>query len=147
MVVAAGGRPKDFHTPGYFFSFGDSLTGPFFSGLHSFWDAFYTTLWGDGLWGGRIDLWSRPPWNYDLMAVGFVLALVPTALVLTGLVRALARCFRAAQLALVVADWTGWLFAFAILGMSLKVPSYAQTKAFYGLACPAAILRAGGAGV
>jgi tetratricopeptide (TPR) repeat protein len=27
----------------------------------------------------------------------------------------------------------GWIFALAILGMSFKVPSYAQTKAFYGL--------------
>ena len=126
-------QAKGFQTPGYYFSFGDSLTRPFFSGLHSFWDAFYTTLWGDGLLGGKIDVWGRPPWNYDLMAVGFVLALVPTALVLTGLLRALVRCFRAANLIWLLLIGCGWLFAFAILGMSLKVPSYAHTKAFFGL--------------
>ena len=126
-------QAKGFQTPGCYFSFGDSLSRPFFSGLHSFWDGFYTTLWGDGLLGGKIDVWGRPPWNYDLMAVGYVLALVPTALVLTGLVRALARCFRAASLPWLLLIGCGWLFAFAILGMSFKVPSSIQTKAFYGL--------------
>jgi tetratricopeptide (TPR) repeat protein len=126
-------QTKGFQTPGYYFSFGDSLARPFLSGLHSFWDGFYSTLWGDGLMGGNANIWDRPPWNYDLMAVGFVLALVPTALVLTGLLRALARCFRAANLIWVLVIGLGWLFAFAILGMSLKVPSYEQTKAFFGL--------------
>jgi 4-amino-4-deoxy-L-arabinose transferase-like glycosyltransferase len=132
-VVAPWWQAKGFQTPGYYFSFGDSLTRPFCSGLHSFWDAFYTTLWGDGLLAGKTDFWSRAPWNYDWMAVGFVLALVPTALVLTGLMRALAGCFRAARLSWLLLLSVGWLFAFAILGMSLKVPTYEQTKAFYGL--------------
>ena len=126
-------QAKGFHTAGYYFSFGDALTRPFCSGLHSFWDAFYTTLWGDGLLGGAGEVWSRTPWNYDLMAVGFVLALVPTALMLTGLIRALAMCFRTVHLSWLLLLTIGWLFAFAILGMSFKVPSYAQTKAFYGL--------------
>jgi hypothetical protein len=132
-VVAPWWQAKGFNTPGYFFSFGDSLARPFCSGLHSFWDAFHTTLWGDGLLGGKTDFWSRPPWNYDLMAVGFVLALVPAALVLTGLVRAVAGCFRAAHLPWLLLLSIGWLFSFAILGMSLKVPSYAQTRVSYGL--------------
>jgi tetratricopeptide (TPR) repeat protein len=132
-VVAPWWQIKGFQTPAYYFSFGDALTRPFFSGLHSFWDAFYTTLWGDGLLGGKIDVWGRPPWNYDLMAVGYVLALVPTVLVLTGLIRALAMSFRAANPAWILLIGLGWLFAFAILDMSLKVPSYSHTKAFFGL--------------
>jgi Flp pilus assembly protein TadD len=128
-VSAPWWQYKGLQTPGYYFSFGDSLTRPFFSGLHSFWDGFYSTLWGDGLWGGRVNFWSRPPWNYDLMAVGFVLALVPTVLVLTGL----ARVLLVANLRWLLLLGIGWIFAFAILGMSFKVPSYAQTKAFYGL--------------
>jgi len=122
-------QAKGFQTPAYYFSFGDSLTRPFFSGLHSFWDAIYSTLWGDGLWGGKVTLESRPPWNYDLMTVGFVLALAPTALVLTGLVRVL----RAVNLPWLLLLAVGWLFAFAILDMSLKMPSYALIKAFHGL--------------
>jgi Tfp pilus assembly protein PilF/4-amino-4-deoxy-L-arabinose transferase-like glycosyltransferase len=132
-VAALWWQAKGFHTAGYYLSFGDALSRPFCSGMHSFWDGFHTTLWGDGLLGGKTDFWSRPPWNYDFMAVGFVLALVPAALVLTGLMRALADCFRAAHLSWLLLLSIGWLFAFGILGMSLKVPSYAQVKAFYGL--------------
>jgi tetratricopeptide (TPR) repeat protein len=132
-VIVPWWQYKGLQTPGYFFSFGNSLIHPFFSGLHSFWDGFYSTLWGDGLLGGSDNLSTRTPWNYDLMAVGFVLALVPTALVVTGLFRALARCFRSASLPWLMLMAIGWLFAFAILSMSLKVPCYAQTKAFYGL--------------
>lgn len=124
---------KGYQTPAYYFSFGWSLARPFFSGLYSFWDGVYSTLWGDALWGGRTDFWGRIPWNYDFMAVGFLLALVPTALVLTGIVRGLKICFRDGNAAWLLLIGTGWIFALAILGMSFKVPSYAQTKAFYGL--------------
>ena len=53
----AGGwwQAKGYLTPGYFLGFGQALTHPFLSGMHSFWDGFYTTLWGDGLCGGRND--------------------------------------------------------------------------------------------
>ena len=126
-------QAKGFHTPVYYFSFGESLVRPFFSGFYSFWDGLYSTLWGDGLLGGRINPGARAPWNYDLMTVGYVLALLPTALVLTGLIRALIKCFRAASLAWLSLVALVWLFAFALLGMSLKVPSYAEVKAFYAL--------------
>ena len=128
-----GGRPKGSKPPAIIFSFGDSLTRPFCSGLHSFWDGFYTTLWGDGLLGGKIDLWTRPPWNYDLMAMGFVLALVPTALVLTGLMRALADVLPRGPSALVVADSSRMAFCFCHIGHEFEGAAYAQTKAFYGL--------------
>jgi tetratricopeptide (TPR) repeat protein len=123
---------KGFQTAGYYFSFSESLNRPFLSGFHSFWDGFYSTLWGDGLLGGCTDL-SRPPWNYDLMTMGFVLALVPTALVLTGLVLAVAGCFRRLTLPWLLLMAVGWLFAFAILDISLKVPYLSQEKAFFGL--------------
>jgi Flp pilus assembly protein TadD len=126
-------QAKGYHTVSDYFSFGHALTHPFFSGLHSFWDGIYSTLWGDGLLGGRINLWGRAPWNYDLMTAGFVLALVPSALVLTGLVRAVANWFRAPDLPWLLLLTLGSLFNLGILVMSLKIPSYAQLKAFYGL--------------
>jgi tetratricopeptide (TPR) repeat protein len=127
-------QPKGYQTLPYYFSFGDSLSRPFLSGLHGFWDGLYSTLWGDGLLSSAPNLLGRPPWNYDLMAVGFVLALVPSALVLTGLVRALAGCWRAANPVWLLFLSLFWLFAFALLAMTLKVPSYAQSKAIYALA-------------
>jgi hypothetical protein len=77
-----------FRTAAYFSSFGNSLTKPFFSGLYSFADGLYSTLWGDGLWGGVAASLSRPPWNYDRMSVGYLMSLFPTLLLLIGLVYA-----------------------------------------------------------
>jgi Flp pilus assembly protein TadD len=133
IVIGPWWQIKGFQTSAYYFSFGDSLTRPFYSGFHSFWDALYTTLWGDGLLGGSGDTWARPPWNYDLMAAGFILALAPTVLVVTGLVRVLVQCSRAAKLTWCLLLGLAGMFAFAIFAMSFEVPSYAQTKAFYGL--------------
>ncbi|MGD0813627.1 MAG: glycosyltransferase family 39 protein [Verrucomicrobiota bacterium] len=36
-IAAPWWQAKGFRTPGYFFCFGDALTRPFYSGLHSFW--------------------------------------------------------------------------------------------------------------
>jgi len=124
---------KGFGTLSYYLSFGEALTRPFCSGLHSFWDGLYSTLWGDGLLGGKVDLASRPPWNYDLMAMGYFFALIPSALILTGLVRAIVGCYRAASLSWLMLLGAGALFAFAILNITLKLPSYEQAKAFFGL--------------
>lgn len=132
-VAAPWWQYKGIQTPGYFFAFGHALSRPFFSGLYSFWDGLYSTLWGDGLLGGKVNIWSRPPWNYDLMAVSFVLALAPTFVVLTGVVIAVRQFFRNATAPWILLLGFGWLFGLAIVHMSLKVPSYAQTKAFYGL--------------
>lgn len=124
---------RGFQTPDALFSFGQSLRHPYYSGLHSIWDGFYSTLWGDGLLGGRINLQSRPPWNYDCMTVGFLLALIPAIVVLTGLVRSLARSFRAANLPWILLIGLGWTFAFALLSLNLKLPYYGHSKAFFAL--------------
>lgn len=121
------------HTAGYFFSFGHALTAPLFSGFDSFWDCFYTTLWGDGLAGGAASTTSLPPWNYPLMDAGFLLALAPSALVLTGLCAAVARCLREPDLALLLLVGAAGSAGFAILYMSLKLAFYSQSKCFYGL--------------
>jgi hypothetical protein len=120
-------------TPRYFLSFGKALSDPFFSGYYSFWDGVYSTMWGDALWGGGHDLTTRAPWKYDLMTVGFVLALAPAFFVVTGAVVSLRRFVRRPR-----ADWllmiglaTAFLFAMAL--MTLKLPFYGQAKAFYAL--------------
>jgi Flp pilus assembly protein TadD len=132
-IFAPWWQQPGFQRPGYYFSFGQSLVHPFFSGLHSFWDGIYSTLWGDGLCGGTTGTLGRPPWNYDLMAAGFILALVPTILVLTGLARMLAASFRAPRLVWIFLIGIGWIVAFAMLDMTINEPSYAHAKAFFGL--------------
>jgi tetratricopeptide (TPR) repeat protein len=132
-VAPAWWQDPGYRTAGYFFSFGHSLTAPLLSGFDSFWDCFYTTLWGDGLVGGAASTTSLPPWNYPLMDAGFLLALAPTALVLTGLIAAVARCLRTPDLTFLLLAGTAGSAGFAIIYMSLKLACYSQSKCFYGL--------------
>jgi len=122
-----------YRTAGYYLAFGQSLARPFFSGFHSFWDSLYSTWWGDGLMGGESLLNGGPPWNYKLMTLGYVLALVPSALVLTGLGRALREGLRQRRLDWLFLALAPLMYGFAIFSMSLKLPYYALAKAFYAL--------------
>jgi len=122
-----------FHTAADYFRFGQSLVAPLFSGFNGFADGIYSTLWGDGLGGGLSGLLSRTPWNYNLMIAGYWLALLPTLLVILGAAIAIFRFVRNAK--------PEWFFLLgvsaavivALVFMTLKVASYAQVKAFYGL--------------
>jgi tetratricopeptide (TPR) repeat protein len=122
-----------FHTAGYFFRFGHSLAYPWYSGFESFGDGLYSTLWGDGLCGGMVDLSDRPPWNYPLMAGGFLLALLPTLLILGGAGSAVRNLIRQPELPWLVLTGVAFATVAAIVYMGLKLPYYAQVKAFYGL--------------
>jgi Tfp pilus assembly protein PilF len=113
--------------------FGRALSHPFFSGFDGFPDGVYSTLWGDGLWGGAGERATRPPWNYDLMAAGYLLALVPSLLILTGGAAALVALVRRPR-----AEWflllgLAFLLGVAMLYHYLKLPYYGHAKAFYGL--------------
>ena len=72
-------QDNGYHTLADFLRFGRSLVYPLFSSFSGFWDGIYSTLWGDGLCGGRGGFDIRPPWNYNLMIAGYLLALVPTS--------------------------------------------------------------------
>src|SRR5947208_1614975 len=123
-----------FHTAADYFRFGRSLIAPMFSGFNGFADGIYSTLWGDSLGGGLSSLLSRTPWNYHLMIAGYWLALLPTLLLILGAAIAIFRFVRQAK--------PEWFFLLgvsaavvvALVFMTLKVASYAQVKAFYGLA-------------
>ncbi|HZU37863.1 MAG TPA: tetratricopeptide repeat protein, partial [Gemmataceae bacterium] len=112
---------------------GRSLTDPFFASLFSLPDGLYSTFWGDGLCGGVATWASRPPWNYDLMAAGYVLALLPTLLIGLGLVVAVVQLVRRPQ-----AEWfliLGTLagLAVALLYLVIGHPYYGHAKAIYEL--------------
>jgi tetratricopeptide (TPR) repeat protein len=122
--------------PGYrtaadYFRFGRSLINPLFSGFAGFFDGFYSTLWGDGLLGGSSSV--SVAWNLTPMIAGYLCAVVPAVLILAGAGVAIVRFVRrpSAELFLLLG-----FSAVVVLGLSLlslKVPSYAQAKAFYGL--------------
>src|SRR5207302_4394405 len=123
-----------FRTAADYFRFGESLVAPLFSGFNGFADGIYSTLWGDSLCGGLSGLLSRTPWNYNLMIGGYWLALVPTSLVLIGFTIAICRFVRRATPQWFLLLGLSAAIAFGLIFMTLKVPSYAQVKAFYGLA-------------
>lgn len=117
----------------YYGSFGRALIEPLFSGFDSLGDGLYTTLWADGLCSGGTKMTFRPPWNYSLMIAGLWLALVPSALVIVGAAKLVARWVRQATLEHLI--WPALLGAYglAIVAMTLRVPSYAQAKSVYAL--------------
>ncbi len=122
-----------YHTAADYLRFGQSLVNPLFSGFAGFADGIYSTLWGDGLGGGLSDLPSRTPWNYDLVIGGYLLALLPTLVISLGAALAIYRFVRNPS-----AEWFMLLgfsaaVAVGVIFMTLRVPWYAQVKAFYGL--------------
>jgi tetratricopeptide (TPR) repeat protein len=126
-------QDNGYHTLADFTHFGRSLVHPLFSGFAGFADGIYSTLWGDGLCGGATSLEFRIPWNYDLMCAGYLLALVPTLIILSGVAVSVWRFIRQPSTEwFVLLGFSGTLLP-ALVFMCLKVPSYAQVKAFYGL--------------
>lgn len=126
---------------------GEALVYPVCSSLVSFWDGFYSTLWADGYIASTTDATHAPPWNYNLMLGGVLLALIPSGAILAGAAGALRKR----------AERPGLLFMAAALGMYVamllygffSLPYYCITKAAYtmGLACCYGCLAAAGFGL
>src|SRR5205807_4588823 len=81
-----------YHTAADYLRFGLSLVHPLFSGFAGFPDGIYSTLWGDALLGGVSSLTIA--WNQQPMVAGYLWALIPTALLLTGAVGAMMQFIR-----------------------------------------------------
>jgi hypothetical protein len=126
-------QENGYHTLADFTRFGQSLVHPLFSGFAGFADGIYSTLWGDGLCGGRRDMNARPPWNYDLMTAGYLLALLPTLIILTGVAVSVWRFIRKPSAEwFVLLGFSGTLLL-ALVFLNLTVPNISVEKAFYGL--------------
>jgi tetratricopeptide (TPR) repeat protein len=67
------------------------------------------------------------------MAMGFVLALAPAALMLTGFIRAASQSLRRRRLDWLLLTGLAALYGFSVVCMTLKLPIYTQAKSFYGL--------------
>ena len=120
-----------YHTAADYLRFGRSLVHPLFSGFAGFPDGIYSTLWGDSLCGGLSSLTLA--WNQQLMMAGYLLALIPTAFILTGAVVAIIQFIRKPSSELFLLLGFGAVLVLGMIFMTLKIPSYAQAKAFYGL--------------
>ncbi len=136
--------PPGFHTPTYYLSFGEALVRPYLSGFVSFWDALYSTLWGDGFIGGRTMLRFRHTgWNYTWMSAGYALALPVTLLLASGFARGVRLALvdpaagRRASFALIALFCAAT--GFSIFYTTLWLPYVGQAKAFYGLATTPAL--------
>jgi tetratricopeptide (TPR) repeat protein len=101
--------------------------------LGSVWDGFYATLWGDGLCSSIANVAVRPPWNDDMLAAGMLIALLPSAAILVGSLWGLSRLIRKPRPGSLLIAGTAAIGLFALVVFSLKVPAYAQVKAFYAL--------------
>src|SRR5262249_37347706 len=111
--------------------FGRSLVNPLFSGFAGFADGIYSTLWGDGLCGGVTSLAGA--WNQGAMTAGYLWALIPTGLILIGAVVAIIQFVQKPSSELFILLGFSALIVLGLIYMTLKIPSYAQAKAFYGL--------------
>lgn len=124
--------------PGYrvfehYARFGLALERPLQSAVASIPDALYSTLWGDGMIGSSGFAHVTPPWDLELMAAGYAIALGPCAALLVGALLAgvdFVRQPRSERL-LVITVLGATLFL--LLSLTLRLPYYAQAKAFYGL--------------
>ncbi len=133
-----------YHTATDYLRFGRSLVHPLFSGFAGFADGIYSTLWGDALCGGASSLTFA--WNGQPMVAGYLWAVIPTALILVGVVAAIVRFIRkpSSELFVLLGFWA--LLVLGLIFMTLKVPSYAQAKAFYGLSALTSICFFGALG-
>jgi len=137
-----------YHTIWDYLRFGDSLIHPIFSSWNGCPDALYSTLWGDGMFSGwAFDQRPTPPWRYELMFPGYWLALVPSAGVVIGLGAALSRLVREPQAEWLLVLGLAAATAFALVSLSLRLPFYAQCKAFYGLSALVPFAALGGLGL
>ena len=120
-----------YHTAVDYLRFGRSLVHPLFSGFAGFADGIYSTLWGDALCGGASSLTFA--WNQQPLVAGYLWALIPTALIVIGAVVAIIQFVRKPSSELFLLLGFSAVLMLGLVFMTLKIPSYAQAKAFYAL--------------
>jgi len=113
--------------------FGLALERPLMSAQAGVPDALYSTLWGDGMVSGIGRVHTAPPWNFERMAAAYALALLPCLALFVGIAVGFVDFVRGprAERFLVLAALGATTYA--LLNMTLRLPFYAQAKAFYGL--------------
>lgn len=144
LVVMQWWQDPGYRLWSHLFSFGHAVIWPVFAGITSFWDMFYSTLWLDGLNSGLMDF---IPWNENFMIAGALLALIPSLLMLIGIISMWTNKRSSHRHAVMFSTGVIVLFLAAMIDMYMVCPVYSRTKASYtlGLLPCYAILMAAGA--
>lgn len=135
-----------YRTMGQFLRFGESLHRPIYSGINSFWDSIYSSMWSDGFLSSVIYYENIPRWNYGFLLSSPLFSVVPTFLIIAGAVLA-ASSFKGMEKGEQFSAFFVLSFLAGVIYLYLKVPIYSQAKASYmiGLTPCFAVLFAGGA--
>jgi tetratricopeptide (TPR) repeat protein len=122
-----------FHTYKYFYRFGEVFSAPYFSGFYSFFDSIYASFWGDSMLGGWSEYGYGPPWNYEYISAVYILSLLATMVIIFGTAQAVREAiFRADKTWLLILGLL-YVAVWSIAYISLRIPYYGQSKAFYSL--------------
>lgn len=135
-----------FRTASDLFSFGSAFVRPIYAGLQTVWDGLYASFWCDTYLSSAILASAAPKWNYGFMMAGVLLALVPTAALLTGVVLAVRQVAVACDRVWLVTLACLGAYGIALIHHVLTLPYYCSVKSFYTVgATPAyALLFTGG---
>ena len=122
-----------YRTLSHFARFGEALVYPVHAAAVGLWDSLYSTFWMDGSLSGTYPYDHRPPWNYDFMLSGAWLALVPSVGILLGILAALLHPAKSLRSGTLFSSCCVLVYALAIIGLYLKVPTYSTAKSTYTL--------------
>jgi Dolichyl-phosphate-mannose-protein mannosyltransferase len=114
-------------------SFGTSLSRPMYSGIWSFWDGLYSSLWLDGFVSGRVLRADEFPWNVDWVLCGAWLGLVPTALLAMSLVSCWRSEFEQSRKAILLSMAAIAIYLAATAEFFVRVPIYSTANARFML--------------
>lgn len=135
-----------YRTLGQFLTFGKSLFYPIYSSVLGIWDSLYSTLWMDGFLSGMDRYSHRPPWNYGFLLSSAWLSILPSALILFGILTVLRKPAWVFWQGLFFAAFCTIVYVSAICYLFLTIPIYSVGKASYtlGIIPCYAVLSAGG---
>lgn len=122
--------------PGYrtikqFYCFGASLITPVFTAMYGFWDGLYSTLTMDGYLGSADTYELRPPWNYNWLFSGPLLAIVPLVGIIMGFIRALFNPKKSIENCALFSSVMLAVYISAMMFHFLQVPFYSSVRATY----------------
>lgn len=135
-------QDPSYRTLSQFLTFGHSLLYPVYSGVSSFWDNFYSTLWLDGLNSGMMDF---VPWNKNFMIAGVLLAALPILFILVGILSIVLKRNIYYKNAVLFSIGTVVVFIIAIMDVYMIRPIYSIKVCTLGLLPCYSILIAAGA--